>query len=147
MSHSTTPYAEFFEARSLAVVGVSDRDFGGIIYRTLKDRGFQVFAVHPARTTFAEDPCFPTLRDVPGNVKLAVIAVAPLTAEQVTRDAIAAGYTHLWYQQGRDCSSAVRIAEEAGLRTVSGKCILLYAGEVSGIHRFHRFLAKLFGKY
>ncbi len=139
--------AEICQAKAIAVVGVSDRDFGGVIYRTLKDRGFTVYAVHPARTTFADDPCYPSLKELPTDVKVAVIAVAPHAAEQVTRDAIAAGYTHLWYQQNLDFSSSVKLAEEAGIQTVSNKCILMYAGEVTGIHRFHRFLAKLFGKY
>lgn len=134
-------------APELAIVGVSDRDFGGVIYRTLKDRGITVYAVHPARTTFADDPCYPSLTSLPSTVKTAVIAVAPQTAEAVVEDAIAAGFTALWFQQGKNFSVAEAKAKIAGVQTVSNKCILLYAGEVTGVHAFHRFLAKLIGKY
>jgi predicted CoA-binding protein len=134
-------------ALEMAIVGVSDRDFGGVIYRTLKDRGITVYAVHPARTTFADDPCYPSLTSLPSTVKTAIIAVAPQTAELVVDDAIAAGFTSLWFQQGKNFSTAEAKAKVAGIKTASGKCILLYAGEVTGVHAFHRFLAKLFGKY
>lgn len=134
-------------ANEMAIVGVSDRDFGGVIYRTLKERGITVYAVHPARTTFADDPCYPSLASLPSTVKTAVIAVAPQTADKVVDDAIAAGFTSLWFQQGKDFSAAEAKAKAADIQTSSGKCILLYAGEVTGVHAFHRFLAKLFRKY
>lgn len=134
-------------ANEMAIIGVSDRDFGGVIYRTLKDRGIRVYAVHPARTTFAEDPCYPALTSLPSTVKTAVVAVAPQTAEKVVDDAIAAGFTSLWFQQGKNFSVAEAKAKAAGIQTTSGRCILLYAGEVTGVHSFHRFLARLFGKY
>ena len=147
MSSQAENIRQFCLAKAIAVVGVSDRDFGGIIYRELKDRGFAVYAVHPARTTFADDPCYPSLVGLPEEVKAAVIAVAPHSAELVVKDAIAAGFTHLWFQRGRDFSQAESTARNAGIHTVSDKCILLYAGEITGIHAFHRFLAKMFGRY
>jgi predicted CoA-binding protein len=137
----------FAESKPIAIVGVSDKDFGGVIYRTLKNRDIKVYPVHPARSTFAEDTCYPTLRELPSQVKTAVIAVSPTSAIQVVDDAIAAGFTHLWFQQGAKFNEAEAKAKAAGIQTVSGKCILLYAGELEGVHKVHRFIAKLFGKY
>ncbi|MCM2271750.1 MAG: CoA-binding protein [candidate division Zixibacteria bacterium] len=134
-------------AQPIAVVGVSDKDFGGMIYRTLKNRDIKVYPVHPARSEFAEDKCFATLKDLPPDVKTAVVAVSPASALRVVDDAIAAGYTHLWFQQGAKFDDAEAKAKAAGIETVSGKCILMYAGELEGVHKFHRFLAKLLGKY
>ena len=139
--------AMFALSMPIAIVGVSDRDFGGVIYRTLKNRDIKVFAVHPVRTTIADDPCFPSLRELPKEVKTAVIAVSPTSAERVVDDAVAAGFTHLWFQRGTDFASAEAKARAAGIQTVSGKCILMYAGELEGVHKVHRFIAKLFGKY
>lgn len=139
--------AHFSSVQSIAIVGVSDKDFGGVIYRTLKNRDIKVYPVHPARSTFAEDTCYPTLRELPSQVKTAVIAVSPTSAIQVVDDAIAAGFTHLWFQQGAKFSDAEAKAKVAGIQTVSGKCILMYAGELEGVHKVHRFIAKLFGKY
>ncbi len=132
--------------KQIAVVGVSDRDFGGVIYKTLKTRGYDVVPVHPTRRTFEGDNCHPSLRAVPSAVKVAIIAVSPERAEMVVDDAVAARFTYLWFQQGKDFSRAIERARASGLQTVSRKCILMYAQPVTGIHAVHRFLARSFGR-
>ncbi len=142
-----TNAAEFVKSKQFAVVGVSKRKFGGSIYRTLKARGFKVYPVHPALTTYDGDPCFRTLQDMPEHVDAAVIAVSPLHAEEVVRDAHKAGVKNLWFQQGADFREVALMAEAYGMKTVTGKCILMYAGEVTGVHAVHRFFAKVFRTY
>jgi uncharacterized protein len=137
---------EIVSSKHLAVVGVSDKKFGGTIYKTLKERGYAVYPVHPSRTSFEGDPCFSSLKGLPGEIKTAVIAVSPAPAVQVVGDAVAAGFTHLWFQQGKDFSAAISKAQSKGLRTVSRKCILMYAQPVTGGHAIHRFFVRLFGR-
>jgi len=132
--------------KHLAVVGVSDRKFGGTIYKAMKKRGYTVYAVHPTRESFDGDRCYRDLTTAPDEVRAAVVAVSPQSAEQVVEDARSAGITHLWFQQGKDFSDAVAKARAKGIQTVDGKCILMYAQPVTGIHAFHRFLAKIFGR-
>lgn len=139
--------ADFVKAEHIAVVGVSKRKFGGSIYRTLKKRGYQVYPVHPRMSTFDGDPCIRRLTDLPDRVDAAVVAVSPRHAEEVVRDAHQAGIERLWFQQGPDFRDVAMTAEAHGIKTVTGKCILMYAGDVTGIHAVHRFFAKLFKKY
>jgi predicted CoA-binding protein len=73
--------------------------------------------------------------------------MSPERAEKVVDDAIAAGFTHLWFQQGKDFRSVVARAEATGITTVSRKCILMYTEPVNGIHSFHRFFSKAVGRY
>ncbi len=47
--------------RNIAVVGVSDKKFGGAIYRTLKNRGYAVYPVHPTRNHSTVMPAIPAL--------------------------------------------------------------------------------------
>jgi len=136
----------FADLKHIAIVGVSDKKFGGAIYKTLKQRGRQVYPVHPSRESFDGDACYKNLAALPSDVKAAVIAVSPEAVDKVVDDAASAGMTHLWFQQGKDFSGAIAKAKEKGLHTVGGKCILMYAGPVTGIHAVHRFLARLFGK-
>ncbi len=132
--------------KRIAVVGVLDKKMGGAVYTTLKQRGYAVFPVHPTRQSFDGDACYATLKTLPPDIKTAVIAVSPKAAEQVVEDALAAGITHLWFQQGKDFSGALAQAKSKGLQTVSRKCILMYAPPVTGIHAVHRYFARLFGR-
>ena len=139
--------AEFIEAERIAVVGVSDRKFGGSIYRILKKRGFKVYPVHPLREAFDGDRCVRSLTKLPDGVDAAVVAVSPDHAEPVVNEAHEAGIKRLWFQRGPDFREVALMAEAYGIKTVTGKCILLYAGEVTGIHAVHRFFAKVLKTY
>lgn len=132
--------------KHIAVVGVSDTSMGGAIYKTLKQHGYLVYPVHPTRETFLSDTCYSSLTKLPSEVKTAVIAVSPEAARKVVDDAASAGMTHLWFQQGKNFSRVVAEAQAKGLKTVSRKCILMYAQPVTGIHSFHRTLNRLFGR-
>lgn len=136
----------FINTKSIAIVGVSDKKFGGAIYKTLKKREYSVYPVNPNKENFDGDKCFSSLSELPSDIKTAVIAVSPDVAIQVVDDAIEAKYTHLWFQQGADFTESIKSAEENGIKTVSKKCILMYAEPVTGIHAFHRFFARLFKK-
>lgn len=137
---------EFMNAKHIAVVGVSQKKFGGAIYKTLKQKGYTVYPVHPTRRSFDGDACYRTLGAVPSEVKAAVVAVSPEAAGAVVDDACSAGITHLWFQQGKDFSAAAARAEAGGVQTITRKCILMYAQPVTGIHAVHRFFARLFGR-
>jgi uncharacterized protein len=138
---------QFLDNARVAVVGATDnkRKFGYTIYRTLKAKGIPVVPVNPGADTVDSDRAFARLSDTGGDITAAIIVVRPDKAVDVVRDAIAGRVRRLWFQRGADFSEAERIASEAGLQTVSGKCILMYAKPVNGIHAVHRFLARLFG--
>ncbi len=143
MSHLTQHPSTFCTTETpLAIVGVSDKDFGGAIYEELKKRGYTVAPVNPKRGQFDGDRCYASLLELPPIIKHAVIALSPENASRVVEDAIDTGFTHLWFQQGKDFSEAITKANSAGMMTVSRKCILMYAPPVFGIHGFHRFIAK-----
>lgn len=132
-------------SKHIAVVGVSNRKFGGAIYKELKKRGYNVYAVHPTMESFNGDPCYDSLKSVPADVEAAVVAVSPASAEKVVDDALGRGIKRLWFQRGSDFTRVVEKAEAAGIQTISRKCILMYTQPVTGIHAFHRFLARVFG--
>ncbi len=140
---------DFLTARRLAVVGVSrsPQKFGTLIYNELKERGFDVFGVNPALDAISGDPCYPSLAYLPAEVDGVVICIPPAGVPQVLREAAAAGIRKVWIQQGATSLEAEKTARELGITPVSGKCILMYAGEVKSIHAFHRFFARLFGQY
>ncbi len=141
--------SDFLGAKRLAVVGVSrsPQKFGTAIYNELKARGLDVVGVNPSMETISGDKCYPNLAALAGQVDGVVISLHPQKAAMVLREAAAAGINRVWLQQGSQSRETEIAASEAGIDPVTGKCILMYAGEVKSIHAFHRFFAKLFGQY
>jgi predicted CoA-binding protein len=139
----------FKNVKSIAVVGVSENKtkFGQAACRELKKRGFAVFPIHPTLDTFDGGACFHSLADLPTVPDCALVAIKPTHALEVVRQIAQRGTRKVWFQQGKNFSEAIKLAEQLGLKEVHGRCILMYAGEVTGMHRFHRSLSRFFGKY
>lgn len=140
---------DFLQAKRLAVVGVSrnDKKFGTAIYTELKLRGFEVYGVNPNMDTIAGEKCYPSVSELAGKVDGVVICLPPSKASVVLREAASSGIKRIWLQQGSQSLETSKVASEFGITPVTGKCILMYAGEVKSIHAFHRFFARLFGQY
>ncbi len=76
---------DFLAQRKLAVIGVSRQrhKFGHVLYRSLKAKGYQVFAINPHATTIAGDPCYPDVKALPEPVGGVVVVLPPAATEQM----------------------------------------------------------------
>ena len=140
---------DFVQCKEIAVVGASrsGKKFGNSIATELRQRGYQVFMVHPEAQEIDGQACYPNLAALGGKVNAVVICVPPYKAAQVLREAVAAGVKNIWLQQGADSGETQQAARELGVTPISGKCILMYAGQVNSVHAFHRFIWKMVGQY
>jgi acetate---CoA ligase (ADP-forming) len=86
-----------FAPKSIAVVGASRRPghLGGEVLRHLRTTGFQgsLYAVNPSAKQIGSVPSYPSLRDIPEPIDLAVIAVPARDVEKVIDDCIDKGVT------------------------------------------------------
>jgi predicted CoA-binding protein len=140
---------DFVALKRVAVVGVSrnEQKMGNAIYTELKENGYEVYGVNPQLSEIKGDKCFASISDLAGKVNGALIAVSPKASAQVIRDAVAAGITKIWLNQGSQSVEASKVSRELGVSPIEGKCIFMYAGGVKSVHGFHRFIAKLIGQY
>ena len=139
---------DFIQSKRIAVVGVSrsGKKFGNSIYNELKQRGYQVFIVHPEAREIGGERCYPSLAALRGEVDGVVICVSPKQTPQAIRDAVDAGIKSIWLQLGADSNEALAAARELGVTPITGKCILMYAQPVRSFHGWHRAFAKLVGQ-
>lgn len=139
----------FFQSKAYAVIGVSSdrRKFGNSVFRTMKQKGFTVYPVHPASETVEGEKCYRSVADLPPDVESMVTVVPPATTEGVIREGMTKGIRHVWMQPGSGSAAAAKIARDAGATVVEGDCILMFLEPVESIHALHRWIKKLFGKY
>ncbi|HUF96008.1 MAG TPA: CoA-binding protein [Acidimicrobiia bacterium] len=119
----------FDPATSIAVVGATDMPgkYGGIIYRDLKAKGFNVFAVNPGRETVDGDPAYPTVLDTPEVPTMAVLVIPAPRGVNVVKKCKEAGINNVWVQPGA-FSPDLRVAlEEGGFDWIAGACVMVRA--------------------
>jgi predicted CoA-binding protein len=136
----------FVQSRQIAIVGASGspRKFSGNVVRALREKGYQIFAVNPNREAINRERCYKDLRELPPSVEAALFVLPSYAAADMVKEASASGIRRIWFQQGGNYCDAAALATQAGIETITGKCILMYAPPVTSIHAFHRFVARLF---
>jgi len=140
---------DFLAQEKIAVVGVSRQKnkFGNMIFRELKQRNRKVFAVNPSTDTVEDGPCYRDLKSLPEPVDGAILVIRPQQSEQVVKDAVEAGIKRIWLQNGAHSAEAVSFCQKNNITVVANECILMFLEPVAFIHRLHRGLNKLFGKF
>jgi acetate---CoA ligase (ADP-forming) len=127
----------FLEPRSVALVGASRRrgTIGGEILHNLLTSGFSgpVYPVNDKAEVVQSVSAFPSVRDIPGPVDLAVIAVPAEIVVNAARDCAAAGVRALlvvssgFAETGAEGAARqrelVEVCRDAGIRIVGPNCM------------------------
>lgn len=136
----------FLAEKTIAVVGVSrTRGFGNTVMQSLKKRGYQVYPVNSQAATVEGEHCYRTLGELPQGVGGVLTTVPPEQTLKIVEDCIRLGIKNIWMQQGSESKEGIRLAEANNVSLVHHACILMYA-QPDSIHRFHRWIWKMFGQ-
>jgi predicted CoA-binding protein len=146
--------AEFLGKRRIAVTGVSRKPDSGhganVVYRRLRERGYEVFAVNPNAEVVEGDRAYGDLRAIAGGVEAVVIATRPERAIGTVRECAELGVQHVWMHRGVGGTSVSREATEwgraHGLRVIDGGCPLMFKPAADAGHKAMRGLLTLTGK-
>ena len=114
--------SEFLAHRRIAVTGVSRHaaDHGSnTVFRRLRDRGYEVFAVNPNAEKVEGAPSYHDLKSIPGGVDAVVIATAPERAEGTMRECAELGIRHVWMHRGYGQGSVSPSAADTAASTAS----------------------------
>lgn len=125
--------AEFLALKRIAVAGVSrsGKQTGNMIFKALKDRGYEVFILNPNASHIDGVQCYPSVQAIPGGVEGVLIVTRPEVAEQVAMDAADAGVTHIWMHDNTLAPSSVSLkganyAGGSGAKVIAGGCPMMF---------------------
>ena len=152
----TRPISEaasaFLANKRIAVTGVSRKPAehgSNNVYRRLKERGYEVFAVNPNTDTVEGDKSYPDLTSITGGVDAVVIGTRPERAEATMRECAELGIKHVWMHRGPGAGSvsteATAFGREHGINVIPGGCPLMFAPTSDGAHKAMKFVFTLTG--
>ena len=139
--------AEYLSLKRIAVTGVSRNspDHGAnAVFKRLRDRGYEVFAVNPNADEVEGARSYHDLNSIPGGVDAVVIGTAPHRAEDTMRECAELGITHVWMHRGPGTGSvsapAAAYGREHGITVIEGGCPLMFDPTADFGHRVMRVL-------
>ena len=139
--------SRFLAQKRIAVTGVSRRakDHGSnTVFKRLRDRGYDVFAVNPNADTVEGARCYHDLKSIPGGVNAVVIATAPDKADGTMRECVELGIKHVWmhrsYGQGSVSATAAAYGRAHGITVIDGGCPLMFDPTADFGHKVMRMV-------
>ena len=148
---SITEAADAFLAnKRVAVTGVSrtPKTHGSnTVYRRLRERGYDVFAVNPNAHEVEGDPSYQDLKSIPGGVEAVVIGTRPERAEGTMRECAELGIKHVWMHRGPGAGSvspnATDYGRMQGITVIDGGCPCMF-GRTADFG--HKIMRRLYGR-
>ena len=139
--------SEFLANKRVAVTGVSrtPKTHGSNnVYRRLRERGYQVFAVNPNADEVEGDRCYPDLKSIPGGVDAVVIGTRPEIGERTMEECAELGIKHVWMHRGPGAGSvsaaATDYGRQQGITVIDGGCPLMFGPTADLGHKVMRFV-------
>jgi predicted CoA-binding protein len=137
----------FLAKKRVAVTGVSrtpNTHGSNSVYRRLRERGYDVFAVNPNAPEVEGDPCYRDLKSIPGGVEAVVIGTRPERAEDTMHECAELGIKHVWMHRGPGAGSvspaATDYGRQHGITVIDGGCPLMFGPTADFGHRVMRVL-------
>src|SRR5215207_10314233 len=144
---------EILANRRIAVTGVSrnpESHGGNVVYKRLRDRGYEVFAVNPNADQVEGDRSYPDVRSIPGGVSAVVIATRPETADETMRECADLGIKHMWMHRsfgaGSVSDTATEYGRDHGITVIDGGCPCMFDPTADVGHKTMRFVFTLRGR-
>jgi predicted CoA-binding protein len=144
--------AEFLLHKRVAVTGVSrtpGSHGSNAVYKRLRDRGYQVFAVNPNAEEVEGDRAYHNLGSIPGGVEAVVIGTRPEIADETMRECAELGIKHVWMHRGPGAGSvsatATAYGRENGISVIDGGCPCMFGPTADAGHKAMRLVFTLAG--
>jgi predicted CoA-binding protein len=143
---------EFLSQHTIAVAGVSrdTRQPANLIYRRLRDRGYEVFPINPHAEEVEGDVCYPDVVSLPHRPDGVVVVTTPEVADHVVEDCAQAGVERVWlhgaFGPGSVSERAVTFCHAKGITVIPGGCPNMFGATADPGHRCMRALLSVTGK-
>ena len=143
----------FLANKRIAVTGVSrtpGSHGSNVVYKRLRERGYEVSAVNPNADEVEGDRCYHALHEIPGGVDAVVIGTRPDRAEATVRECDDLGIRRVWmhraFGEGSVCDAATVYGREHGMTVIDGGCPLMFGPTADRGHKVMRFVLTRTGK-
>jgi len=115
------------EPRTLAVVGLSDNPgkASHSVSAYMQQHGYRILPVNPATSEVLGEPSYTSLAALPFKPDVVNVFRLPKFIPAIVDEMIALRLKNLWVQLGIVSLEAAARAEQAGIRVVMDRCILI----------------------
>jgi uncharacterized protein len=145
MSELKNAALTFLSNQNIAIVGVSSKGdtAANFIYKKLRGKGYQVFAVNPNADMVEGDKCYKSLSTITEAIDGVIIGTHPDVTPQIIRECAEIKIRQIWIHrsigQGSFHPAAIELAREFNIALIPGGCPLMFNEPVDFGHKCLRW--------
>ena len=143
----------FLTHKRVAVTGVSRTPANhgsNVVYKRLRERSYDVFAINPNADDVEGDHCYHDLKSVPGELDWVVIGTRPETADATMHECVDLGIKWVWmhraFGDGSVSKSATEYGRQHGVQVIDGGCPCMFDPTADPGHKVMRAMCTITGK-
>ena len=144
--------SEFLAHKRVAVTGVSrepESHGANFVYKRLRDRGYDVFAVNPNAEEVEGDRAYHDLSSIPGGVEAVVIGTSAERADATMHECADLGIKHVWMHRGPGPGSvskeAAAYGRAQGISVIDGGCPCMFGPTADPGHKAMKLVFTMAG--
>lgn len=109
---------------TFAIVGVSQdpSKYGHELFETLMAHGHRVLSINPKYTFIDNQPCYPSLADLPHIPDVVVTAAPAAASAQIAEACEVLEIPFFWMPNGTETDAALEICQRNGVTAIHGFC-------------------------
>ncbi|MBN1526404.1 MAG: CoA-binding protein [Candidatus Omnitrophica bacterium] len=118
---------DFLAQKSFVVAGSfrNESKYAYRILKTLKNKGYEVYPVHPTIKEIEGQRCYPSVKDIPFRVDVANLVTPPPATERILAECKEKGIRKIWLQPGAENENAVKFCKDNGMEIVYRVCVMM----------------------
>ncbi|HZY63427.1 MAG TPA: CoA-binding protein [Edaphobacter sp.] len=120
---------------TIAVIGLSDKADKPSHYVSayMQEHGYRILPVNPALDSVLGEKAYASLSELPLKPDIVNVFRLPKYIPAIVDEMIQLGLHNLWIQRGIVNLEAATRAEEAGIRVVMDRCIMIEHRRIEGV--------------
>jgi predicted CoA-binding protein len=113
--------------KNWAVVGATPnkQKYGYMVYKKLKEKGYNVFAINPLYDEIEDDKVYKTLFDLNQRIDCVSMVVSPKRGKLYIEQATKIGVKYVWFQPGAESDELVELCEKNSIVPIYNACVLV----------------------
>lgn len=119
--------SDFLAQRRFIVAGSfrNESKYAYKIFKMLKDKGYEVYPVHPTIKEVDGQRCYTSVKDVPSEIDVVNLVTPPAVTEKILIECKDKGIRKIWLQPGAENENTITFCKENNMEVVYQVCVMM----------------------
>jgi len=121
--------SDFLAQKRFVVAGSfrNESKYAYKILKILKNKGYEVYPVHPTIKEVEGQCCYPSVKDIPFTIDVVNLVTPPLVTERILVECKDKGIRKIWLQPGAENENVIQFCKDNNMEVIYQVCVMMRA--------------------